>query len=137
MMLADASVLLIGYGRISRVLETALKALGANVYIASRNTTQGANMVQTGNYSFVLQNCDAIVNTAPALVLTGEELRKIRRECLILDLASAPGGVDQAAAQTLGHRVLWELGLPGREFPISAGRIIKESVHQVLAQKGV
>ncbi len=134
-MLADARILVIGYGRIGRVLTQQLRALGATVCVASRRVEPAVQTVPTGRYGPFLRDCDAVVNTAPALVLSSAALERTRRDCLILDLASDPGGVDRDAAAALGRRLRWELGLPGRCFPVSAGRIIKETVLQALSRK--
>lgn len=130
--LADTRILVIGHGRIGRILTTELRALGASVCVASRRAVIGEEWVQTGDFGSVLTECDAVVNTAPALVLNAVELQRLRPDCLVLDLASAPGGVDMAAARAIGRKVRWELSLPGRMFPRSAGRIIKDTVQRVL-----
>lgn len=134
---ADAQILIVGHGRIARVMEQQLRALGAEVWIASRSPGNEPQMVSTGTYGPVLQTCDAVVNTAPALVLNRAALERTRSDCLILDLASNPGGVDRVAAATLGRRLRWELGLPGRYFPVSAGRVIRRTVRNALARKVV
>lgn len=131
-MLADATVLVIGSGRIGSSLTRQLRALGCRVCVASRGAAPGPDRVPTGAYGPVLGQCDAVVNTAPALVLDAAALAQTRPDCLILDLASVPGGVDFDAAAQLGHRARWELSLPGRMFPRSAGRIIKEAVLRAL-----
>jgi len=136
-MAADAEVLIIGNGRIGRVLAQELRALGAKVCVASRNAVHTENTVPTGAYGENLNRYDAIVNTAPALVFGAVEMEKTREHCFYLDLASAPGGFDREAARKMGRVVHWELGLPGRYFPVSAGRIIQRTVQGVLAEKGV
>ena len=133
-MLSDAKILVIGNGRIGRVLMQQLQALGAEVRMASR--VPGPGMVLTGQYGPFLSQCDAIVNTAPALVVTQGTLERTRKDCLILDLASEPGGVDFDAAAALGRHVRWELGLPGRCFPDSAGRIIAQTVLRAWSERG-
>ena len=134
--MADTQIAVIGYGRIGRVTAPLLRAMGAAVCVASRGAALTAQTMPTGSYGPFLEQCDAIVNTAPALVLNADALVRTRPDCLILDLASAPGGVDRAAAAALGRRVRWELGLPGREFPVSAGRIIHASVMRRLQCDG-
>ena len=132
-MLADVNVLVIGNGRIGRVLTRQLEDLGATVCVASRGVRPTVRTVPTGHYGPFLQSCNAIVNTAPVPVLGCAELAQTRADCLLLDLASAPGGIDREAAAALGRRCRWELGLPGRCFPASAGRIIEETVLRVLS----
>ena len=66
------------------------------------------------NLSCELGGFDLIVNTIPAMVLDWRRLGWVNPDAFLLDLASAPGGVDQAAAKELGLRVLQAPGLPGR-----------------------
>lgn len=137
MCLADARVLVIGMGRIGRVLTQELEALGATVCAASRHAAHTAHTVPTGDYGDALARCDAVVNTAPALVLDAAALAQLPPSCLVLDLASAPGGVDFAAAKRLGLPVRWELSLPGRMFPASAGRIVRDAVLRAAEGEGL
>ena len=74
----------------------------------------GCQSVQTGALTGQLERFDLIFNTAPALILDGTRLRETREDCVIIDLASAPGGVDQAAARRLGRQVILAPGLPGK-----------------------
>ena len=78
-----------------------------------------------------------IFNTAPALVLDRDILKKANPDTLIIDLASKPGGVDFKTAGDLGLKVIWSLGLPGKVAPITSGKIIKDTVINILNEMGV
>ncbi len=100
--------LIIGYGRIGRLLADRLLALGAEVTVSARKygdlawiEAWGYRGVQTGALTGQLDRFDLIFNTAPALILDGTRLRETREDCVIIDLASAPGGVDLEAAKRL------------------------------------
>ena len=70
--------------------------------------------------------------------LSSEEILSVlKRDCLVVDLASRPGGVDFAAAERLGIRALPALSLPGKSSPDTAGRIISETILNILCEKGV
>jgi hypothetical protein len=71
---------------------------------------------------------DIIFNTAPAYLFFEDFLREMDGETLIVDLASAPGGVDVSAAKRCGAKVLWAASLPGKYAPISAGELIADCV---------
>jgi dipicolinate synthase subunit A len=62
-------------------------------------------------------------------------LRGLSRDTVLIDLASAPGGVDAEAAANLGIRVIFALSLPGKYAPVSAGHIIAQTVLSCL-EKG-
>ena len=78
---------------------------------------------------------DAVVNTIPAPVLTRPVLAALRPQSLIVDLASAPGGTDFAAAAALGHTAVLASGLPARCAPDSAGTYLAETVLEVIGER--
>ena len=119
--LDGAGVLVVGWGRIGRQLAWRLKALGAHVTIASRQEQWepehlGYQTDVTSRYGRGLDVYDLIVNTAPSPVMTMEQAASVRRDCLLLDLASAPGGFPQDLPGTVKAP-----GLPGKLFPRTAG----------------
>ncbi len=133
--------LVIGSGRIAKVTAPLLSAFGSLVTIASRNPESllwneihGYDSVATSRISESVDSYDLIINTAPKRILTGDILSRLKKDCLVIDLASRPGGVDMEEAAGLGVKVIWALGLPGKCAPVSAGRIIGSSVLNMLRQ---
>ena len=63
------------------------------------------------------------------------QLCAVRDGAIIIDLASAPGGVDKGAAEKAEVRVITALSLPGRVAPDSAGEIIAETIENILLQE--
>lgn len=127
--------LVIGFGRIGKLLSLRLRALGARVTVSARKPEDAAliraldmQSEVTGPFARGLDCYDLIVNTVPAPVLGQTELSRIRPDCLILDLASKPGGVDQGAAENLGRQVIHALSLPGRVAPATAGYLIRDTI---------
>ena len=134
--------LVIGWGRIGKVLAAKLQALGANVTVSARKDSDtamiralGMRADVTSRYYHGLGSYDLIVNTVPARVLDRSELIGTSAECLIIDLASKPGGVDFAAAAELDRSVIWALSLPGKVAPITAGYIIRDAILSYLNQR--
>ena len=78
-----------------------------------------------------------MINTVPARVLGEAELAELRPDCLVIDLASKPGGVDLDAAARLGKKVVWALSLPGKVAPVTAGRAIRTAIYNILSELGV
>lgn len=130
------SAMVIGYGRIGRILSHKLRALGVKTYIMSRNAESRALATALGCFALApddeLPKLDIVVNTSPAPVMT--ELTRICSPCLMLELASAPGGIDGAEAQRLGHRYFAAPGLPGKYAPRTAGRLIAETVKSLVKE---
>ena len=81
------------------------------------------------------ENAAVIFNTVPAPIIRRDTLTAARN-CLIIDLASKPGGVDISAAKDIGTRVIWALGLPGKVAPVTAGNIIKETIYNIFSELG-
>ena len=120
----DAPVLVTGYGRVGQAVADRLTALGARVTVGARSPAQRALARSRGGAALPLEELaaaapgfDTAVNTIPAPVLTGPVLAALRPGSLIVDLASAPGGTDFAAAKALGVRAVLAGGLPGRCAP--------------------
>ena len=135
--------LIIGYGRIGRLLADRLLALGAEVTVAARKygdlawiQAWGCQSLRTGTRTGQLERFDLIFNTAPALILDSPRLREIREDCVIIDLASAPGGVEREEAQRLNRQVIPAPGLPGTVAPRTAAAAIRDSVYQILEERG-
>ena len=61
-----------------------------------------------------------------------ERLLKVDKDAVIIDLASAPGGVDYIAAQELGIKAYLELSLPGIVAPKTAGKIVYQVINNLV-----
>ena len=141
--LLGSRCLVIGYGRIGKLLADRLLALGAEVTVSARKygdlawiDAWGCHSLRTGALAGELNRFDLIFNTAPAPILDGARLRETREDCVIIELASAPGGVDLAKAQQLGRQVIQAPGLPGKVAPRSAATAVRDSIYHILEERG-
>ncbi len=139
-----ARVLVLGYGRVGRAAAGRFAALGAKVSVAARKyadlawaEAEGYTAERIGELEPWLCGYDLIVNTAPARLLGEKELSGLKPGCLVIDLASRPGGVDFEAAAALGVKAIWALSLPGKVAPVSSGRYIRDTVYNILRELGV
>lgn len=139
-----ARVLVVGYGRLGKLLAHRFDALGARVSVSARKWSDlawieafGYGVEQTERLDGWLCGYDLIVNTVPVCVLGEEQLSELKKGCLVIDLASKPGGVDLQATKKLGVRVIWALSLPGKVAPVTAGKAILSSVYNILREQGV
>lgn len=137
----QSAAAVIGFGRCGITLARMLHALGADTLVLARRAAQQARAEEMGlktapwsDLPAALSDREVIFNTVPALVLNRSVLQQLRRDCVIIDIASEPGGVDFAAADQLGIKAYLELGLPGRVAPLTAGRILARTIPAMLAE---
>jgi dipicolinate synthase subunit A len=135
--------LVIGFGRIGQILSHRLRALGANVTATSRTPeglawirAYGYAAIETGKIDGALHEYDAVVNTVPARVMWESRLMELKPDTLCLDLASKPGGLDFTAASRLGVKAMWALSLPGEVAPVTSGAIIRDTLYNILRERG-
>lgn len=135
-------VLVIGFGRLGKLLSHRLKGLGARVTVSARSyqdlawiEAYGYCGERTGELKGWLCSYDLVINTVPARVLGEEELEDLSEDCLVIDLASRPGGVDFEAAARLGVKAIWALSLPGKVAPVTSGKIIRDTVYHILQEE--
>ena len=133
--------LVLGFGRIGKLLALRLRGLGARVAVAARRAADLAWIeavdcapVDMGDLEAHLGRCRVLFNTVPVPLLGRERLALLRRDCLVVDLASAPGGVDRPAAEELGLRVLWERSLPGRTAPETAAAAMGRTICEIVEE---
>jgi len=133
------SAFVLGLGRTGITLARALNGLGADVFVVARNPAQRARAVEMTlhslSFSELAENvsrADVIFNTVPALVITRQILGRLKKDCLIVDIASVPGGTDFAAAKELGIEAVLALGLPGKVAPVTSGRMLARVISRLL-----
>ena len=150
--LFDSQALVVGYGRIAKLLSDLLVRMGVDVTVAARKETDlalaelhGCHSLplryekSSGTYSLqaIPEQYHVIFNTVPAPVIGESVLRQMSRSTVLIDLASAPGGIDYDAANMLGLKTVVALSLPGKVAPMTAGAIIGECVLRRLREGGI
>lgn len=123
--------LVLGFGRIGKVLSKMLLGLGANVYSEARKKEDlayiealGYNKIDLKDLNNYLPRFKYIFNTIPSMILDKERLDLINKDAIIIDLASSPGGVDFDYARKIGINAILALGLPGKVAPRTAAKYI-------------
>ena len=97
--LSNSKILVMGYGRIGKILAHKLYGLHTDVYVSARKHEDLA-WIEAFGYKGVrydvldnyLGDFDVIFNTVPVLLLDENRLEKIKSDAVIIDLASNPGG---------------------------------------------
>lgn len=131
--------IVLGFGRCGFTLARTLAALGAKTSVAARKPRDLARISEMGLQPLTYQDlpgylseADIIFNTVPFLVLDRKLLEMTNSAVYICDMASAPGGVDFAAARELGRRAELAPGLPGKVAPRTAGQILARVIPNIM-----
>ena len=131
-------ILVTGYGRIGKILSAYLRRMGAHVTAAARKDSDRAMIGINGMTALDYPDIDwgrypVIINTVPFMVLDAPAVDAMDDDVYIIDLASAPGGVDFDKAQGRGLSCMHALSLPGKTAPLAAGRIIRDTVIKIMS----
>ena len=135
--LCGTPCLVVGFGRIGKLLAHRLRGLGAEVAVSARRLDDlawidafGYRGLHTNRLTGKLGDFRVVFNTVPHTVLSGELLRELPQDCVLIELASQPG-FDRAAAEALGLKCISALGLPGKAAPETAARAIWTTLKKI------
>ena len=136
--LHGSNILITGFGRIGKILAKMLDGIGANIYCEARKESDlawikayGYKQIHINHLNDNLNKFDIIMNTIPNIIFDEERLKKIKKDCLIIDLASVPGGIDKKSAIENEIKTIWALALPGKVAPITSAEYIKETIYNI------
>ncbi len=137
--LSSSNILVMGFGRIGKIVAKMLQGIGAKVFCEARKKEDLA-YIQAFGYTPIdlsdleenLGKFDIIINNIPTLILDKSRLNLLKKDVLILDLASKPGGVDFEYAKKQNIKTIWALGLPGKVAPVSAAEYIKNVLYHII-----
>lgn len=134
--------LVLGYGRIAKALTRLLLAFGADVTVAARKHRDlawarvfGAKAKPITQLKTEELDYQLIYNTIPVVILDRDILSKLSKDCLVIDLASKPGGVEFEVAKELSIKTIWALSIPGKTAPLTAGEIIKNTIVNIIEER--
>ena len=139
--LHGSNVLVLGFGRIGKVLARKLAGLSTKVTCAARKEEDlawikayGHKGININQIDKNLSEFDVIINTVPQMILTAEKLGYVKQECLLIDLASNPGGIDKKVAKEKGLQLIWALALPGKVAPTTTAEFINDTIYNILKE---
>lgn len=138
-MICHSRILVCGFGRIGKILSQRLLSMGAQVCVSARKphdlawiSAYGMTPLKTGELLHDGFDYDIIINTIPEMIFDKKMLSHVKNGCVIIDLASLPGGVDIDSAKDMGLSAFRALSLPGKVAPAAAGRIILSTIENIL-----
>lgn len=134
--------LVVGFGRIGKLLSSRLHGLGARVTATARKPgdlawirAYGWKALETTCLNGSLESFGAVFNTVPSLVLDESLLSQLPPGCLCVDLASVPG-IDLAAAESLDAARVGKVSAGGGWVPRTAAAVIRDAVNYILEERG-
>ncbi|MBE6560412.1 MAG: hypothetical protein E7662_04745 [Ruminococcaceae bacterium] len=134
----------LGCGRIGSRLCRMLKALGASVTAVARSDRDLSNAAVEGYTVRSIQDFlaepgqpDVLFNTVPVPLITADTVGKLPAGTLLIELASVPGGFDEAALKLNRCNYIRAASLPGQVAPYTAGKILFESISGLLESEGI
>lgn len=139
-----STCMVLGLGRTGLTLARTLQGLGAKIKAGVRREDSFARAFEMGFEPFCMPDLarqsgdiDLLFNTIPTMIVTAQVIAQLPLRACIIDLASKPGGTDFRFAEKRGIKALLAPGLPGIVAPKTAGRIIANSLIQlILEDKG-
>lgn len=131
------NVMVTGYGCCGEKIAKVFSWLGANVTVVARKEKVRGKAEKDGFWaidfpemgSFV-EGMDTVINTVPAMVVTKDVIQKMRKDTLIIDIASSPGGTDFEAAKDAGIVAKLALGLPGIYTTASSAALLGNAIER-------
>lgn len=132
-----------GYGKVGTLTADTLNLLGGDVTVVARKYSDLAKAEIRGLKSCLIKDFkrsadlfQIIINTVPSPIIGTEILKELQHDCLIIDVASAPYGVDFAAADKYGINAILCPSLPGKVAPVTAGKIIADGILNIIEEEG-
>lgn len=131
-----------GFGRVAKETVSLLNSLHCDVTVFARNPSQREDATIKGCRAFPItllpelsKEFDIIINTVPSQIFGKKELANLKEDCKIIELASAPYGVDFNEARRNNTDVIKAFGLPGKYTPKTAGEIIGKRILNFLSEE--
>ena len=134
-------ILIAGYGHCGEQIAAKLSALSAEISIFDKDPDRQKAAEDAGfpfydirSWPFVHADFDLIINTIPSPVFKSCFLRRLKKDCVLFEVASRPGGFDEDMCRGLSLKLISCPGIPGKTAPKPAGEAIADAVLPLLKQ---
>ena len=128
-----------GYGRVAKETASLLTSLSCDVTVFASNSSQRDDAMIKGCKAEPLTQLplqsdkfDIVINTVPSNVINEDAICNMKKNCKIIELASAPYGLDFDMARNHSIDVVKAFSLPGKYTPKTAGEIIGKKICNTL-----
>ena len=132
-----SNVLVVGYGKVGKILADRLKSLGCDVTVSARKPADqaliealGFKYIDTRSLNLKPLCYDIIFNTVDVNVINNDSL-KILKTKLLVDLSTF-GGFSLETANKYGIKAIKAPGLPSLTAPQTAAEILTQTVTHII-----
>ena len=139
--LADSNILITGFGRVAKLLAHRLFPFSKNIAVAVRKDADkalidslGMNAIAIDTLAEHLKRFDIIFNTIPHKIFNIHTLSAAKEGSVFIELASAQSGFDTETIKSLPVNYINAPGLPGKIAPDTAGKIMAETVINIIKE---
>ena len=139
--LCDSRILITGFGRVSKLLAHRLFPFSKNITVAARKAGDLSLIESLGMTPITIDSLvenigrfDIIFNTVPVRIFNQTILSAAKENSVFIELASNESGFDTKAIASLPLIYRNAPGLPVRIAPISAGKILADTVINILRE---
>lgn len=139
--LCDSNILITGFGRVAKLLAHRLSPFSENITVAVRKSSDRALIESLGLKALSIDTLaeklgrfDIVFNTVPFNIFNSKTLSAAKNGSVFIELASGQSGFDTAFLQSLPIIYINAPGLPGKVAPDTAGRIMAETVINILKE---
>ncbi len=140
----SSKVLITGFGKTAKAVAKAFYSLGAEITVCARKVSDIAfaetlsyNVLNFEQLNSKKHDFNIVVNTVPSVVINRNVLESLPADCLIIEIASAPYGIDFSAASELNMNLIVSGSLPGKIAPETAGYIISEAILNIIKEENL
>lgn len=140
--LNNSNVMVIGYGNIGKRLVNILISMGANVSVSVIDQMDKKildklkiNNIYSNNINDMtnlIRNSNIIINTAPTLIIDKKYINYIDEHTYILDISSAPHGIDKNLLDEKNIKNKIYLGIPSIIAPKTSGYILSKKIDKTI-----
>ncbi len=141
---SSLKVTVIGYGRCGKAICRIFKKLGSDVTSVSRRYSTladaesvGINACHLKDIERCIKSSDVIINTVPSVIYDKKLIDVTDNNTLLIDVSSKPYGFNIEYAESTGKKVNILPSLPGKCVPESAGKIIAETIINIIEEGGL
>lgn len=133
----NSTALVIGYGRVGKILADRLKKLGCDVTVTARKPSDlalaeafGFKYINTEHLNLKPLNFNLILNTVDIKVINDDTFKNITCD-LIIELSTF-GGFNPEIAAEYGIKTIKAPGLPGKTAPQTAAEILSKTITHII-----